>query len=137
MVSPGLLAFEAFNYFSAPPLDAGQKALVAWEGVRAPDFSVTNLGGQAIRLADLKGKRVILNFRATWCVPCLVKIPNFIKLRTEASPTNVFIPGLSTDDEDTLKTFVKRNGVNYSIAQLKNVPSPDQDIVKIPVTICD
>ena len=130
-----LLAFESFYYFSAPPLDEEQKALLAWEGVHAPDFSVTNLDGQAIRLADLKGKRVIVNFWATWCMPCLVEIPNFIKLRAETSPTNVVILGLSTDDAATQKTFAQRNGVNYPLAILQNVPSPYQDIVKIPVTM--
>jgi peroxiredoxin len=129
-----LLAVEAFYYFSAPPLDEGQKALLTWQGVRAPDFSVTNLDGQAVRLADLKGRRVVLNFWATWCAPCLVELPNFIKLRTETSLTNVVIIGLSTDDAATQKTFAQRNGVNYPLAILQIVPSPYQDIVKIPVT---
>jgi thiol-disulfide isomerase/thioredoxin len=134
-VALALLAFEAFHYFFAPPLDADQKALLAWEGVRAPDFSVTNVDGHAIRLADLKGKRVILNFWATWCVPCLVEIPDFIKLHAETSPTNLVILGLSTDDAATQKTFAQRNGINYQLAILQNVPSPYQDIDKIPVTV--
>jgi peroxiredoxin len=133
-VALALLAYVSFYYFSAPPLDADQKALLAWEGVRAPDFSVTNVDGQAIRLADLKGKRVILNFWATWCVPCLAEIPNFTRLHAETSPTNVVILGLSTDDAATQKTFAQRNGVNYPLAILQNVPSPYQDIDKIPVT---
>ena len=134
-VALALLAYASFYYFSAPPLDADQKALIAWEGVRAPDFSVTNLDGQSIRLSDLKGKRVILNFWATWCVPCLVEVPNFIKLRAEMPPTNVVILGLSTDDAATQKTFSQQNGVNYPLALLANVPSPYQDVVKIPVTM--
>ena len=134
-VALALLAYVSFYYFSAPPLDADQKALLAWEGVRAPDFSVTNVDGQAVRLADLKGKRVILNFWATWCVPCLVEIPNFIKLRAETSPTNVVVLGLSADDAATQKTFAQRNGINYPLAILQNVPSPYRDIDKIPVTM--
>ncbi len=134
-VALALLAFETFNYFSAPPLDEEQKALVSWEGVRAPDFSVTNVDGQVVRLGDLKGKRVIVNFWATWCVPCLEELPNFIKLRAETSPTNVVILGLSTDDPATQKAFAQRNGINYPLAILQNVPSPYQDIVKIPVTM--
>ena len=134
-IALALLAYESFYYFSAPPLSAEQKALVAWEGIRAPDFTVTNVDGQAIRLADLKGKRVIVNFWATWCVPCLVEVPNFIKLRAETSPTNVVILGLSTDDPATQKTFAQRNGINYPLAILQNVPSPYQDVVKIPVTM--
>ena len=134
-VAVALLAFEAFYYFSAPPLDEEQKALLAWEGVRAPDFTVTNLDGQAIRLSDLKGKRVLVNFWATYCPPCLEETPNFVKLHAETSPANVAIIGLNTEDMATQKVFAQRNGVNYPLAILQNVPSPYQDIVKIPVTL--
>ena len=135
VVALALLAFEAVYYFSAPPLDEEQKALLAWEGVRAPDFTVTNLDGQAVRLSDLKGKRVLVNFWATYCPPCLEETPNFIKLRAEISPTNVAIIGLSTEDAATQQVFARRNGVNYPLAVLQNAPSPYQDIVKIPVTL--
>lgn len=135
VVALALLAWEAIYFFSTPPMDDEQKALLAWEGVRAPDFTVTNLDGQAIRLADLKGKRVIINFWATWCVPCQAEIPNFTRLRAETSATNVVILGLSTDDAATQRTFAQRNGVNYPLAILQNVPSPYSDMVKIPVTL--
>jgi peroxiredoxin len=130
-----LLAVEAFYYFSPPPLDPGQKALLAWQGVRAPDFSVTNLGGQTVQLADLKGKRVVLNFWATWCSPCLEEIPNFIKLRRTASLTNVVILGISTDNEASQKAFAQRQGINYPLVILQNMPSPYQDVDMIPVTM--
>lgn len=135
VVALALLAFEAVYYFSVPPMDEEQKALLAWVGVRAPDFTVTNLDGQAIHLADLKGKRVVLNFWATWCVPCRAELPNFIKLRSETSPTNVFILGLSTDDAATQKTFAQRAGINYPLALLQSVPSPYSGVEKIPVTL--
>jgi peroxiredoxin len=135
LVPLGLLAFEAFDYYSTPRLDVDQKALIAWEGIRAPDFSVTNVDGQAIRLSDFKGKRVILNFWATWCGPCQLEIPAFIKLRAEISPAKVVILGLSTDDAVTQRTFAHRNGINYVLAILQNVLSPYQDITKIPVTM--
>lgn len=135
VVTLALLLFEALYYFSAPPMDEEQKMLLTWEGVRAPDFTVTNLDGQPVHLADLKGKRVILNFWATWCVPCLSEVPNFVKLRAEMSATNVFILGLSTEDTATQKTFEQRAGINYPLALLQNVPTPYQDIIKIPVTL--
>ncbi len=134
-VAVALLAFEAVYYFSAPPLSAEQKMLLAWKGVQAPDFTVTNLDGQAIRLADLKGKRVILNFWATYCPPCQEETPNFVKLRAETSSTNVAIIGLSPEDMATQKVFAQRNGVNYPLAILEYVPSPYQDVVTIPVTM--
>jgi len=128
-----LLGVEALYYFAAPQ-DPDQKALARWDGVPAPDFSVSTLDGQVIQLSGLKGRRVILNFWATWCPPCRQELPDFIRLRTEA-PTNVVILGLSGEDEDTLKRFVKDNGINYPIAALKSIPSPYQDIAKIPVTM--
>lgn len=130
-----LLAFEAFYYFSPPPLDPGQKALRAWQGVRAPDFSLTNLDGQAIHLADLKGKKVVLNFWATWCPPCLEEIPNFIKLRSTTSPANVVILGISTDDPASQKAFAQHQGVNYPLTIMGDMPSPYQDVDGIPVTM--
>ena len=135
VVALALLAFEALHYFSAPQLDAEQKTLLAWVGVPAPDFTATNLDGTAVRLADLKGKRVILNFWATWCPPCRAELPDFIKLRAETSPTNVFILGLSTEDAAAQKTFAQRNGTNYPLAVLPSAPSPYRDIDKIPETL--
>jgi thiol-disulfide isomerase/thioredoxin len=135
VVALALLAFEALHYLSAPPLDAEQKTLLAWVGAPAPDFTVTNLDGQVIRLSDLKGKRVILNFWATWCGPCRVELPDLIKLRAETSPTNIFILGLSTEDAATQKSFAQRNGINFPLAILQHVPSPYQDIDKIPETL--
>jgi peroxiredoxin len=130
-----LLAWEAFYCFSAPPLDPEQKALLAWQGVPAPDFSVTNFDGRTIHLDDLKGKRVVLNFWATWCPPCMEEIPNFIKLRSATSPTNVVVLGFSTEDLAAQAVFARRNGVNYPLTLMQNVPSPYQDVDAIPVTM--
>lgn len=131
-----LLAFVAFRYFSASGAGAAeQKMLRTWIGAEAPDFVVTNLDGQPLRLSDFKGKRVILNFWATWCPPCREEIPDFVKLRAQTSPTNVVILGLSTDDAATQKAFALRHGINYPLAVLQGVPSPYSDIGIIPVTL--
>jgi len=44
-------------------------------GQPAPDFTVTTYGGRTVRMADLKGDVILLNFWATWCAPCRVELP--------------------------------------------------------------
>ena len=46
-------------------------------GEAAPDFTVQDLDGNAVKLSDYRGKPVILNFWATWCAPCRVEMPEF------------------------------------------------------------
>ena len=46
------------------------------EGQPAPDFTATTFGGHVVKLADLKGDVIILNFWATWCVPCRRELPD-------------------------------------------------------------
>ncbi|HUA39361.1 MAG TPA: redoxin domain-containing protein [Candidatus Sulfopaludibacter sp.] len=130
-----LLAFEAFHYFSTPLLTPEQKTLLMWQDVRAPDFSVTNLDGQTVHLTDFKGKRVVLNFWATWCPPCLEEIPNFIQLRNVTSPANVVILGISTDNLASQKAFAQRQGIDYPLTIVGDMPSPYQDVDTIPVTM--
>lgn len=105
-----------------------------WQGVLAPDFSVTTLDGQTIKLSELKGKHVVLDFWATWCPPCVKEIPHFIKLRSEASADELIIVGISTEDEKTLQSFVKKKGINYPIASADDLPAPYKEVSGIPTT---
>lgn len=105
-----------------------------WLGVAAPDISVTTLDGQTLKLSELKGKRVVLDFWATWCPPCVQEIPHFIKLRSEAPTDDLAIVGISSEDAATLKSFVKKKGINYPIGSADDLPAPYKDVSGIPTT---
>ena len=127
-------AYQQFTKFMQSASQGGQVDLTQWEGVKAPDISVTTLNGQIIKLSDLKGKRVVLDFWATWCPPCVREIPHFIQLFSQTSRDNLVIVGISDEDVKTLKDFVKKKGINYPIASAKNLLAPYSDIEAIPTT---
>jgi peroxiredoxin/outer membrane protein assembly factor BamB len=105
-----------------------------WEGVLAPDISVTTLEGKPLKLSELKGKRVVLDFWATWRGPCVKEIPHFVKLHNETSRDELMIVGISQEDESTLKSFVNKKGVNYPIASASDLPAPYKDVQSFPTT---
>ena len=73
-------------------------------GLPAAAFDVTDTAGKRHRLADYKGRHVVLNFWATWCVPCIQEIPEIAAFH-RAHPEVVVI-GVAQDAEDAAK--VKR-----------------------------
>lgn len=83
----------------------------------APSFSVTDLAGQQINLADYRGKVVILDFWATWCGPCRMEIPGFVELQKELGPQGLQIIGISMDDgPQPVREFYQQFNMNYPVA---------------------
>jgi peroxiredoxin len=105
-----------------------------WIGAEAPDFAITTLDGKPIRLSQLKGKRVVLDFWATWCGPCVMEMPHFSRLFNESSRDDLIIIGISNEDETKVRSFVAPKGINYPIAVSRGLPSPYKDIAAIPTT---
>jgi len=83
----------------------------------APDFTLESLDGKSMRLSDLRGKAVLLNFWATWCGPCRIEMPWFVELQNEYGPQGLQIVGVAMDDssKDDIAKFAKNMGVNYPV----------------------
>jgi thiol-disulfide isomerase/thioredoxin len=86
-------------------------------GSQAPDFDLQTLDGKNLKLSDLRGKAVLLNFWATYCGPCKIEMPWFVELQKEYGPQGFQIVGVAMDDASTeeIAKFVKEMGVNYPI----------------------
>ena len=77
-----------------------QSALMLFIGRPAPQFSLQDLNGEKVSLADYKGKAVLINFWATWCGPCKVETPWLVDLRNQYAPRGFEILGISAEGDD-------------------------------------
>lgn len=84
------------------------------------DFSLPGLDGKTSKLADFKGKVVIVDIWGTWCPPCRAEIPSFVKLQSTYGDKGLQIVGLNYErgegDEAVqgIKEFMKENKMNYT-----------------------
>ncbi len=82
----------------------------------APDFTVTDVNGNEVKLSDFKGKPVVINFWTTWCTYCKIEMPDFDDMYKEY-PDIQFIM-LNTTDGDTVETakaFIEDNEYSFPI----------------------
>jgi thiol:disulfide interchange protein DsbD len=89
------------------------------------------LEGAALSTAGWKGKVVVLNYWATWCVPCRSEIPEFNKMHEELGSKGVEVVGISMDQDgaDAVKPFLVKNPMKYTIG----LGSGEMD--QLPVTV--
>ena len=83
----------------------------------APDFTLEKLDGGSIKLSDLRGKAVLLNFWATWCGPCKIETPWLVEMQKEYGSQGLQVIGIAMDDsgKDEIARFAKDMGVNYPV----------------------
>ncbi len=103
----------------------------------APDFTLLNLAGNTVNLSDYNGKVVLINFFATYCPPCRMEIPDFVKLQQEFSKKGFTVIGISVDNdgERVLPPFVERLEINYPVLLATTKVLKDYgNIYALPVT---
>ena len=116
------IAIIAFMVFYPTPTKAQsqnrptpEEATIVKDGAVAPDFEVEMFDGSKVRLADLKGKVVLLNFWATWCPPCraeLARVEKDIIEKFKGKPF-VFLPVSRGEEKATVAAFREKMGYTF------------------------
>ena len=89
------------------------------KGSIAPDFELRVLNGEGkrLKLSDLRGKGVVLDFWATYCEPCKIEMPWFVDLQKKYGPQGLQIVGVDIEDidEKDIVEFTNKMGINYPV----------------------
>jgi cytochrome c biogenesis protein CcmG, thiol:disulfide interchange protein DsbE len=86
-------------------------------GTVAPDFSLTTLDGEPISLADLRGRPVIVNFWASWCLPCVEEFPILADAHERHADEGLAVVGVVYQDTSlAARTFLERQGAEWPSA---------------------
>jgi len=83
----------------------------------AADFSLRDIQGKTHRLADYRGKWVLVNFWATWCSPCLSEIPELASLHNAHKDNDLVVIGIAMDSGSSRRVadFSQAHGISYPV----------------------
>lgn len=133
----GLLVAQACTPSSQAVEGGRQEATVGVNvGELAPDFTLTDLEGSPLRLSDLRGKVVFINFWATWCPPCRAEMPEIEAVYQKYKDKDVVVIGVDiAENESKVRQFVQRGGYSWTFvldttAEVAN----DYEITAIPTS---
>lgn len=97
----------------------GQTSVGVQIGDKAPDFSLKTLDGRTLKLSDFRGKKVVLNFWATWCPPCKAEVPEFQEFYQKHQTSGIEIVAVDITSQEKNKEvvaeFIKSYAVTYPV----------------------
>ncbi|MBU9674395.1 TlpA family protein disulfide reductase [Planococcus sp. CP5-4] len=124
------IAIIAINFFEedAQPVDTSSSSANAQDeslteglsvGQAAPDFTLTDQNGETVKLSDYQGKKVILNFWATWCPPCRAEMPHMQEFHENNADGDVEVLAVNLTAQDNgdeaIQSFIDQFGLTFSI----------------------
>ena len=112
-----LLAGFAVFVLTAP-ISFGADALLPWTGGPPPPLSLNTIAGQKVTLDAYRGQTVIVNFWATWCVPCVAEMPSLQRMRDKLAPHGVEVIAVNLQENAArIGPFVERLGITFPVVR--------------------
>ena len=103
-------------------------------GDRAPGFILSKMNGDEIKLSDLRGNKVLLNFWATWCPPCRLEMPDIQKLYEEHKEVAILAVNIQEEKKKVIDFMLDKN-YNFTVALDETGQTANNYLVRgIPTT---
>ena len=103
-------------------------------GAAAPDFQLKTLAGDTVKLSDLRGKKVMLNFWATWCPPCKAEMPEMEQFSKQIGDDTVIL-AVNIDPQLDVQGFVNENKITFPILlDAEDKVNEAYQVLSIPTT---
>ena len=103
----------------------------------APNFTLKSLGGKNLKLSEMTGNVVLINFWASWCGPCLQEMPLLNDIHKKYEPLGFTVLGVNVEENSSnARAFLADRGVDFPILlDTKNIVSQLYDVVAMPTTV--
>ena len=100
------------NVTGAPTSGVAESTVI---GQPLPALSLPDLEGKLHALSDYRGHRVLINFWASWCVPCLQEMPALLKAQQKFGEHGSIVLGIAMDEPAHVRSFLAAHPVDYPI----------------------
>lgn len=131
------VAVLAFTFFVTSARSADQDT-TSLEGKAAPDFSLTTLDGKGVKLSDLKGKVVVLDFWATWCPPCRKSLPHLQKVSADKALADkglVVWAVNAREAKEKVQKYMDDNKLTFTVPMDPGKTMGEYKVQGIPTTV--
>jgi thiol-disulfide isomerase/thioredoxin len=104
---------------------------------QAPNFTLKSLGGKNLKLSEMAGNVVLINFWASWCAPCREEMPLLNDLHKKYEPLGFTVLGVNVEeDAKNARDFLKNFPVDFPVLlDNKNQVSKKYNVIAMPTTV--
>ncbi|MFC4767018.1 TlpA family protein disulfide reductase [Effusibacillus consociatus] len=135
----GRIANEATSAsYSQNSKEKPQVASLPRPGYMAPDFTLKDLDGNRVKISELKGKKVLINFWASWCPSCKAEMAELVEMSQKYKDQIAFygVNLTATDNEEAVKNFVREYNIQFpTLMDRDGLVGNQYQATAIPVTI--
>ena len=105
------------NFVLPVALALCMSVVIHGQTVKAPPIVLRDTSGKSVKLSELRGKTILLNFWATWCIPCAAEVEDLVKWQAQYRSAGLQIVGITYPPTNAVKvrSFVRTKKINYPI----------------------